>query len=169
MSEGLRISIRPFAAQDPELLAALLRTASPDYVRFFHPFVFNAQAIAELAFPAVRDQWFALDLEESGRSRPAGYYSLRGLDEGYAEPMYGVFIAEEFRGRGLARLTLAHAETQCRLNGWPTLLLKVDPANTRAFRLYEQSGFRFLRPSSNGQHVMKKNLTDAPAPALAQP
>lgn len=165
MTAPRRLIIRPFGPRDPAQFAELLRAASPEYVRFFHPFAFEEKAIADLASAAVLDQWFALEIEQGGSFRPAGCYSLRGLDEGYPEPMYGVFIAEEFRGRGLARLTLVHAEAQCRLNGWPALLLKVDPANTRAFRLYEQSGFRFLRPSSSsdGQHVMKKHLTDAPA------
>lgn len=159
MKTHRRVLIRPFADADPALVASLLRSASPEYTRFFHPFAFETQAVSQLTSRAVQDQWFALEIEQGGGSQPAGFYMLRGLDEGYADPMYGVFIAEEFAGCGLARLTLAHAEAQCRLNGWKNLLLKVDAENTRASRLYESFGFQFLRTDpDNGNRVLAKEV-----------
>ena len=71
----------------------------------------------------------------------------------------GVFIGHEYRGLGLATLTLAHAEAYCRLNRIGRLLLKVHPSNGRAKRLYEKSGFHFLRSDpDNGNLVLEKQL-----------
>ena len=157
MKPPRRILIRPFADADPALIAGLLRAASPEYTRFFHPFAFETHAVGQLSSRAVRDQWFVLEIEQSGNFQPAGFYMLRGLDEGFSDPMYGAFIAEQFAGCGLARLTLAHAEAQCRLNGWKNLLLKVDAENTRACRLYESFGFQFQRvDAKNGNRVLAK-------------
>lgn len=160
MSSTRRIHVRPFDASHPALVAELLGSASPEYTRFFHPFEFEARAIAELLAEAVQDQFFVVEIEEDGRARAAGFYMLRGLDKGFAEPMYGVFIAEEFGGSGLARLTLAHAEAQCRVNGWKSLLLKVDPENTTALNIYESLGFKFVRRDpDHGNHVLSKPLS----------
>lgn len=151
MNSTSRLVIRPFAASDQEPVAALLAGSPGEYTRYFHPFPFEASAIEALFVKAVRDQWFLLELIDNGAATPAGFYMLRGLDEGYANPMYGVFIAQTFSGRGLARLTLAHAEAQCRLNGWRRLLLKVDPKNTRAHALYQAAGFQFERADPNNE------------------
>ena len=117
--------------------------------------------LAALVAKSVLDQWFLLEVHENGTVASAGFYMLRGLDEGFPDPMYGVFVAEQFAGRGLARLTLAHAEAQCRLNGWGRLRLKVDPHNTRAHRIYETGGFAFERvdPQNGDQVLLCRELT----------
>lgn len=160
MNASPRLIIRPCAEGDPPLIAELLARSDAEYVRHFHPFAFDAATIAAHLIRAERDQWFLLELYEGGGFRPAGFYMLRGLDEGFADPMYGVFVAKEFSGRGLARLTLAHAEAQCRLNGWTRLLLKVHRENDRARRLYESAGFVFERmdAKSDGQLVLCRAL-----------
>lgn len=164
------IVIRPFAQGDVARILTLLRAASPDYVRFFRPFEFEAAPVAQLVSAARSDCWLLIEIATDGQAPvPAGFYMLRGIDEGFADPMYGIFVAEEFCGRGLARLSLAHAESMCRVNGWPNLLLKVDPANVRAFELYEANGFRFLRldPATGNQVLIKPLLDARPEPADA--
>lgn len=162
MSAPQRIQVRSFRASDSGVFAALLSEAAPHYVRHFRPFAFSVEAIDSLVSRSEKDQWFAIEIERAGELKPVGFYMLRGLDEGFADPMYGVFIAEGFSGCGLARLSLAHAESVCRLNGWVNLLLKVSPENTRAFALYEACGFRFLRPDpATGDQVLIKPLITA--------
>lgn len=165
------IRIRPFAEGDAAAALALLRAASPDYVRFFRPFEFEFGAVDRLVRATRLDRWFVIEIvcdDEAADS--AGFYMLRGIDEGFADPMYGIFIAEEFSGLGLARLSLAHAESMCRLNGWTNILLKVDPANARAFALYEASGFRFLRTDpATGNQVLVKPLAGRRREPAASP
>ena len=157
------VTIRPFAEADAEGTVELLRAASSDYVRFFRPFEFERSVVERLVRANRQDRWFAIEISCDGEAAElAGFYMLRGIDEGFDDPMYGIFIAEEYGGLGLARLSLAHAEAICRLNRWPNLLLKVDPANTRAFALYEASGFRFLRlDPRTGNQVLIKPLSVA--------
>ena len=165
------ITIRSLIEGDAAIALALLRSAAPAYVRFFRPFAFEVETLKRLVGDARNDRWFLIEIARAGAAAiPVGFYMLRGIDEGFDAPMYGIFIAEEFSGLGLARLSLAHAESMCRLNGWPNLLLKVDPENTRAFGLYAASGFRFLRndPATGNQVLSKpipaarKELTSTP-------
>jgi ribosomal protein S18 acetylase RimI-like enzyme len=164
------ITIRPFAEADAEGTAELLRSASSEYVHYFRPFEFERDVVERLVRAAREDRWFAIEIARDGEAAElAGFYMLRGIDEGFAGPMYGIFIAEEYGGLGLARLSLAHAEAMCRLNRWPNLLLKVDPGNTRAFGLYEASGFRFLRlDPATGNQVLIKPLSVANQAPLTQ-
>ena len=96
---------------------ALLRSASPEYVRFFRPFEFEIGTVNRLVREARKDRWFVIEIAREGDAEQlAGFYMPRGMDEGFSDPMYGIFITEEFSGLGLARLSLAHAESMCRLN-----------------------------------------------------
>jgi GNAT superfamily N-acetyltransferase len=142
------------------IVADLLAGSRDEYTRYFHPFEFKAPVLEAFLAKAVLDQWFLLEVHQNGSAKPAGFYMLRGLDEGFPDPMYGVFVAEEFAGLGLARLTLAHAETQCRLNGWHRLRLKVDPNNARAHRIYQSAGFVFERmdPMNAEQVVLCREI-----------
>lgn len=154
-------SIRPFSEGDASALAGLLSQASEAYTRFFHPFAFETEVIENLTANSVIDQWFILEISEVKVTWPVGFYMLRGMDEGFADPMYGVFIAESHAGRGLARLTLAHAESQCRLNGWKNIRLKVDPANARAHQLYLACGFEFEAedPKNSDQIILIRQVS----------
>ncbi len=154
-------TIRPFSQGDASPLASVLSHASAAYTRFFHPFVFETEVIADLTANSVIDQWFMIEISDGTVSTPVGFYMLRGMDEGFEDPMYGVFIAESHAGRGLARLTLAHAEAQCRLNGWKNIRLKVDPENARAHQLYLACGFRFESddPKNSDQVVLIRQVS----------
>ncbi len=155
-----RLVIRPFTAADPAPVAELLARSTDEYTRYFRPFEFEAGVLEALFTKSRRDQWFVIEVHEHGAVAPAGFYMLRGLDEGFSDPMYGVFVAEQFAGRGLARLTLAHAEAQCRLNGWQRLRLKVDPHNERAHRIYQSVGFEFeqVDPKNEDQVFLRRDL-----------
>ena len=66
---------------------------------------------------------------------------LRGFDEGYEIPSYGVWISKKYSAMGLSKLTLQHAVSICKINGIKKLLLKVHPENKRAKMIYENFGF----------------------------
>ena len=154
------VTTRSFTIADAEPIAALLRASTPAHARHFRPFAYEASPIADLVSRNQRDAWFIFEVASDVEKEIAGFSMLRGLDEGFAEPMFGVFVAEKFAGHGLGRLTLAHAEAHCHLNGIRGILLKVNPENTRALRLYESAGFVFLRyDPRHGEHVLRKSLS----------
>lgn len=154
------ISVQSLELHDAEPLARLLVDGPADYSRYFHPFTFEAATIRGLLARARKDVYFGIATGSDSRLSLAGFYMLRGMDEGYADPMYGVFIGHRFQGQGLARLTLAHAESWCRVNGIARLLLKVHPENKRARQLYEGWGFKLVREdASNHNLVLGKTLS----------
>lgn len=72
-----------------------------------------------------------------------GYAMLRGWDEGYEIPAFGVAVDERARGRGVGRSMLRCAVVMARERGAASIMLKVHPENARARALYESEGFVF--------------------------
>jgi RimJ/RimL family protein N-acetyltransferase len=100
-----------------------------------------------------------LEVQTGQKAELVGFYMLRGLDEGYPAPMYGVFIGYSHRNKGLASQSLLHAETTCRSSHIERLMLKVHPHNTVAKKLYEARGFTPLRQDpQNNNTIMEKSL-----------
>lgn len=148
------VIFRALAPEDASAVSRLLQESPPEYMRFFHPFAFDFASVEQQLKRAKRDIFFGLEVAAAWERTLAGFYMLRGLDEGYPNPMYGVFVALPFRGNGLARLTLVHAVSFCKLNGYERILLKVDPRNIHAKKLYESCGFRFLREEPGSRDVV---------------
>lgn len=117
-----------------------------DVTRFFHPFPLTAATAATLCERPTRDLYrvaFVGDLL-------VGFYMLRGWDEGYDVPSFGVLVDREWTGRGFGRaLTLAAIEDSRRL-GCRTLRLTVHADNLPAASLYEALGF--IRTGQTTQH-----------------
>lgn len=123
---------------DAPAVAKLLADAREDYVKHFHPFPFTAAALVQCLSERRQDRYWGLRCEGS----LAGFWMLRGFDAGFARPAFGVFVAEQFSGRGLARQALQAAIEYCRLRGTPGIVLTVHPENPSALRIYEAAGFR---------------------------
>jgi ribosomal protein S18 acetylase RimI-like enzyme len=153
------VAFRPLQIGDAAALSALLKSSPTDYVKHFTPFSFEVDALEKLISSAKKDRLIGIEVQTDQEAELAGFYMLRGLDEGYSAPMYGVFVAYKFRNKGVARLTLVHAETSCRLNQIDCLMLKVHPANTHAKKLYEAHGFAALKEDPlNKNIIMEKSL-----------
>jgi ribosomal protein S18 acetylase RimI-like enzyme len=162
--DSIHVSIRLLTPADANTISSLLLGSSAEYVRFFHPFAFDAATIRSQLERAKKDVFFGVDVGSASTRELAGFYMMRGLDEGYPDPMYGVFVSWHYSNKGLARLTLDHAFSFCKLNDYEKILLKVDPRNVRAKKLYESCGFRFLReePGSHDVVLCKEVNTYAP-------
>lgn len=84
----------------------------------------------------------------------AGFFMLRGFDDGFEIPSYGVSVAERFARRGLLRLSLSFVITWCQLNGVERLMLKVHPDNVIARLAYERYRFRYDRTDPASGHLV---------------
>jgi RimJ/RimL family protein N-acetyltransferase len=153
-SDILHASFRVLTPEDAGTLSRLLLDSSPEYMRFFHPFAFDGLTIRHHLERAKKDVFFGVEVGSASARELAGFYMMRGLDEGYPNPMYGIFVSPPFAGNGLARLTLVHAVSFCKLNDYEKILLKVDPRNVRAKKLYESCGFCFLREQADSRDVI---------------
>jgi GNAT superfamily N-acetyltransferase len=159
MSQSSFCTINLLKTSDARKVADLLGSSSESYAQFFHPFSFDEASVVEVLRQAGRDRFFGLFVTDNSHDQLVGFYMLRGFDEGYAIPMYGVFISERYSGLGLARLSLQHAETFCRLNKIAELKLKVHPNNVRARALYEELGFDTVgTDQANANLVLRKRL-----------
>lgn len=135
MAEGFKII--PLKTEDAPRLSAMLRAQTPAYVRFFTPFSFAQDAIADILAQQQRDIFMGIYWQED----LAGFFMLRGWDEGYEAPSYGVLIDERYSGYGLTRLSLKMVKTICKLRRSPRIMLKVHPENIAAKTLFEEARF----------------------------
>ena len=131
------LTIRVLEPHDAPELARLLNEQSEAYTRLFKPFAFEQPTIAKLLTNCRRDVYEGLFWNH----RLIGFFMLRGWDDNFDVPSYGVLIDERYRNLNLAKLTLRTAKTICRLRGCTKMMLKVHPENTLAKHLYEQAGF----------------------------
>ena len=157
------ISFKILKNCDSEAISQLLLKSPESYTKYFHPFKFQDFYVKVVLETAVKDIFFGIELTStSNEVELVGFYMLRGLDEGYPNPMYGVFISHQYSGNGIASLTISHAESFCKLCGYKQLLLKVNMENIIAKKIYESLGFKFFRaePSINNI-VLYKNMLKA--------
>ena len=81
---------------------------------------------------------------------------LRGFDEGYQRPSFGVYIDQQYANKGLSKLALDYCISWCRLHDTPALMLKVHPDNLFAIRAYQKAGFGFVEVCPRtGHHLME--------------
>lgn len=85
-----------------------------------------------------------------------GFSLEHGGSDGFVDDLY---LVPQARGRGVGRAALAFAEVEARTRGVQTLHLEVEPANARAYRLYQDWGFNDL-----GRRLMSKRLAPVSGP-----
>ena len=149
------ISILPLKIDDVSPLCNAFKAAPDDYSRYFTPFQFTPRVLETILSTATKDRYNLIRVDE----RVAGFYMLRGFDEGFQIPTYGVWISPDFGRLGIGRLTLDHAISTCRLMGVKELMLKVHPENSVAKNLYEKSGFKRIGfDKKNGNFIYSRIL-----------
>ena len=135
MADGFKIL--SLEAKDAPQLSAMLQAQSPAYMRFFTPFSFDPATINAILARRHQDLFMGIYWQDD----LAGFFMLRGWDEGYEAPSYGVLIDERYSGYGLARLSLKMVKSICQLRHSPRIMLKVHPENVAARTLFEEARF----------------------------
>ena len=132
------VEIKEIQSEQASTLSALILSAPKDYTKYFVPFSFEEDSIKKIISDAVNDKYFGIFINDD----LAGFYMLRGFDQGYEVPSYGIWISDKYSGLGLLKLTLQHAITFCKLNGLKKIMLKVHPEHTIVKNIYENFGFK---------------------------
>lgn len=130
-------------------LAEMVSECSDEYLKYFTPFEFTEKKFREILSIKKQDQYYGVFID----NELSGFYMLRGFDEGYEIPAYGVLIAEKASNYGLGKLTLQHAIAFCKASGIKKIMLKVHPDNLGAKHIYEDIGF-----TAGGMDEKNKNL-----------
>jgi RimJ/RimL family protein N-acetyltransferase len=148
----LSVAIESLRHDHLEALVKLVEDSPPEYSRFFAPFPLTVGTFDAILRKKNADQYFLV----LHNGEPAGFYMLRGWDEGYSTPAYGVWIAHKFKGRGLAAATLEHAINTSKALGSAEIMLKVHPENLRAKELYERFEFKQVGFDERTQNLVYK-------------
>lgn len=140
---SLEIDIHRISPDDTQTLGDFFITLAADSetMRFFHPHPFTREFAAQLCNDRSgrRDRYYVACF---GRVVIA-YMMLRGWDEGYSVPSFGVCNYPALRDVGLGQALLAHAVAECRAVGAKKLRLTVFKNNERAVHVYHKFGFVF--------------------------
>jgi ribosomal-protein-alanine N-acetyltransferase len=152
--------IRRAGPADCDALAAFFATigSDDDVTAFFHPHPFTREQATSICGrgPGLRDLYFVAT--EGGSHDIVGYAMLRGWDEGFDIPSFGVCVRPDRQGVGLGRLLLEHAVGAARIAGATRMMLKVHRDNAAARRVYESTGFSFAPGQETEQVVGFKEL-----------
>jgi ribosomal protein S18 acetylase RimI-like enzyme len=122
-----------------DALAALFeRNAIPEVAETFDPFPLTTAEARRIALDPSRDGYYIATRGED----VLGFSMLRGFDEGYAIPSFGIFVDHERHGEGIGRRLTAWTIGQARRRDCPAVRLTVYADNATALGLYASLGFR---------------------------
>jgi ribosomal protein S18 acetylase RimI-like enzyme len=103
----------------------------------FDPFPLTEAQARAIALEPRRDAYY---LALAG-GRALGMSMLRGFDEGYEIPSFGIFVDHEQHARGIGRALTVWTIEQARLRSCRAVRLSVYSDNAPARGLYESLGF----------------------------
>jgi ribosomal protein S18 acetylase RimI-like enzyme len=134
----LALRVVPVLAEHASLLEALFeRNAVPEIMVSFDPFPLTRERARRIAIEPRRDRYYVA-IESD---RLLGMSMLRGFDEGYEIPSFGVFVDRDTHGRGIGRRLTAWTIEEARRIGAPSVRLSVYVENDRALAIYRSLGF----------------------------
>jgi perosamine synthetase len=142
-AEEERFQIAGVMPWDEKKLASFFETLKkdPETVRFFHPHPLTCGYARELCSRAdvCRDHYYL----GSYQGKVVAYSMLRGWDQGYTVPSFGVAVHPLLRNCGFGQAMLDHAIMESRAAGAPHLRLTVCEDNERGLHVYRKFGFVF--------------------------
>jgi ribosomal protein S18 acetylase RimI-like enzyme len=145
------------AAHASALEALFVANDVKEVTASFDPFPLSRERARTIAMQPRRDSYYAL----VEGSELLGMSMLRGADDGYEVPSFGIFVDRRHQGRGLGRLLTELTLEQARRQGAPAVRLSVYADNVAARRLYESLGFAEAERDAGEGHakiVMKLAL-----------
>ena len=110
----------------------------PRIVQHFHPFPLTSETANNIARTSHLDHYYVALLDD----RIVGLSMLRGWDEGFSVPSFGIVVDQHFHGRGFGKRMLEHALEEARRLGCQYVMLSVYASNGAALQLYQSMGFR---------------------------
>jgi glycosyltransferase involved in cell wall biosynthesis/ribosomal protein S18 acetylase RimI-like enzyme len=136
-----RVAIRPLELGDEKPLTRFfIRNAVPEVTTRFDPFPLTTETARKIALEPRRDCYYGAFLG----GRLVGMSMLRGWDEGFEVPSFGVVVDPEFAGKGIGGRLIDFAIAEAARLGSPSVRLSVYASNPLARAMYERRGFEEL-------------------------
>lgn len=150
-SHASRGTVRRLERTDEEQLFALFQVfaAHKDVVQYFHPHPFDRATASKIAGYSGLDTYLGYFTSDG----LVGYAMLRGWDEGYEVPTFGVAVSPAYKGVGVGGELLRACLRMARERGAKRVRLKVYEGNERALRWYRSIGFERVGTTDDGQWV----------------
>jgi ribosomal protein S18 acetylase RimI-like enzyme len=137
--ECAALIIQTVQASDYEDLARFFEdNARPEITEHFHPFLLTPQTAHGIACTSHLDRYYTA----IHGGRIVGLCMLRGWDEGFTTPSFGMFVDYRYHKLGFGRQLTEFAIAQARDMNCSAIRLSVHASNKRAKDLYEALGFR---------------------------
>jgi ribosomal protein S18 acetylase RimI-like enzyme len=154
--------IEPIRRLEPTDAVALTEfftviAADPATTRHFHPHAMDRGTAERIASGSGRDVYLGC----FRGLQVVGYAMLRGWDEGYERPSFGVAVDPGQRSRGIGSRLLDEALRIARTRGCKTVMLKVHRENAGALAWYRSAGFFQIGETADGQLICELNLASA--------
>jgi len=132
------IRLKQIQPEDLDILTLLfLQNNIPVITDTFHPFPLTAESAQWIACESKLDRFFIAFQGDIA----VGFSMLRGWDEGYNVPSFGIFVDFRFHGRGLGSLVLEQTIEEARKAGCEKMRLSVYANNPAALAIYIRKGF----------------------------
>jgi RimJ/RimL family protein N-acetyltransferase len=129
-------SIRPLEPSDAVVISAFMRAQHAEYIRFFYAFGSDEGSIVKILSASRMDVYSGVFWNRE----LIGVFMLRGWDDGYEIPSFGVVIDEKHRGKAFLNVTVETAKLICKLSGINRYMVKIHPDNV-ALRNVHKMGF----------------------------
>jgi len=144
------INLKVTSRNDACILAAGFEAERAEYTKHFTAFS-NYNNLLSIIEKKRKDLVWTIRFQ----NQISGIYFLRGFDEGYCIPSFGIYVMEKFSGSGIARFALNDAIQKVQSMQIKHLMLKVSKKNIRAYKLYTEIGFVFNRRCPDtGQDIL---------------
>jgi glycosyltransferase involved in cell wall biosynthesis/GNAT superfamily N-acetyltransferase len=133
------IELRQLNASDEFALSGLFeRNAHPDVERHFHPFPLDSTSAHHLATEPGADHYYGAFRGD----RLLAFSMLRGWNEGFEIPSFGILVDRAAQGCGLGSRLTDFTIEQARRLGCKRVRLSVYASNPKAHQMYVARGFR---------------------------
>jgi len=109
----------------------------PAVTSTFDPFELTADAARRIALESRRDEYFVA----RGPDGLVAMSMLRGFDDGFEIPSFGIFVDHRQQGRGIGRWLTEWTIRWADGHACPAVRLSVYASNPRAADLYRSLGF----------------------------
>lgn len=162
---SVELEITEFRTADTEALARFFEANDREETRdVFHPFPLNRHTVETRIACAGRDRYYVA-WKDNG---VVGFFMLRGWDDGYSVPSFGVLVDFRWRGRGVGKMLTAYAVSEAERLGCERIRLSVYASHQRALKMYRAFGFREVKREEAGpkqDRVRLVMIKDLRAPA----
>lgn len=139
-----QIFLKEITLEDKEVLEKFfIRNNRPEIITKFNPFPLDSDTVKKICQDFHKDKYL-LAIEGSD---VVGFSMLRGWDEGFDVPSFGMFVDYERQGKGLGRIILDLTLEYAKKLGCSKVRLSVYESNKNAYDLYKHFGFEEISRS----------------------